>query len=104
MPANPNVDTKVTQNAITASDYTNWGPLIWGASNSGTEGFTPSTVTDGVFTAQTLSCQPATGTIRANIFKGNLSGNAAGLQYNSTLGTDDDINNFNTPNTFKAAI
>lgn len=76
MPANPNVDTKVTQNAIKASDYTNWRPLIWGASNSSTEGFTPSTITDGVYTAQTLSCQPSSGTIKANTFKGNLSGNA----------------------------
>ena len=77
MPANPNTDTKVTQTAINAADYTNWRPLIWGASNNGTEGFTPSTVTDGVFTAQTLSCQPSSGTIRATTFKGNLSGNAA---------------------------
>lgn len=77
MPANPNTDTKVTQTAINAADYTNWRPLIWGSSNSGTEGFTPSTVTDGVYTAQTLSCQPSTGTIRATTFKGSLSGNAA---------------------------
>ena len=87
-------DTKVTQTAITASDYTNWRPLIWGASNSGTEGFTPSTVTDGVYTANTLSCQPSSGTIRATIFKGALSGNAssatkatqdsAGQQINTT--------------------
>ena len=77
MPANPNRDTKVTQTAINAADYTNWRPLIWGSSNSGTEGFTPSTVTDGVYTAQTLSCQPSTGTIRATTFKGSLSGNAA---------------------------
>ena len=77
MPANPNTDTKVTQTAINAADYTNWRPLIWGSSNSETEGFTPSTVTDGVYTAQTLSCQPSTGTIRATTFKGSLSGNAA---------------------------
>ena len=77
MPANPNTDTKVAQTAIIASDYTNWRPLIWGSSNSGIEGFTPSTITDGVYTAQTLSCQPASGTIRANTFKGSLSGNAA---------------------------
>lgn len=77
MPANPNTDTKVTQTAINAADYTNWRPLIWGSSNSGTEGFTPSTITDGVYTAQTLSCQPSTGTIRATTFKGSLSGNAA---------------------------
>lgn len=76
MPVNPNTDTKVTQTAINAADYTNWRPLIWGSSNSGTEGFTPSTVTDGVYTAQTLSCQPSTGTIRATTFKGSLSGNA----------------------------
>ena len=77
MPANPNTDTKVTQTAINSADYTNWRSLIWGASNNGTEGFTPSTVTDGVFTAQTLSCQPSSGTIRATTFKGNLNGNAA---------------------------
>ena len=77
MPANPNTDTKVAQTAIIASNYTNWRPLIWGSSNSGTEGFTPSTITDGVYTAQTLSCQPSSGTIRANTFKGSLSGNAA---------------------------
>lgn len=77
MPANPNTDTKVTQTAINAADYTNWRPLIWGSSNSGTEDFTPSTITDGVYTAQTLSCQPSSGIIRATTFKGSLSGNAA---------------------------
>ena len=71
-----NTDTKVTQTAISSADYTNWRSLIWGASNSGTEGFTPSTVTDGVYTCNTLSVQPSSGTIRANVFKGNLSGNA----------------------------
>ena len=71
-----NTDTKVTQTAVTASEYTNWRPLIWGASNSGTEGFTPTTVTDGTFAANTISCQPSSGTIRASVFKGNLSGNA----------------------------
>lgn len=72
-----NTDTKVTQTAITASDYTNWRPLIWGASNSSTEGFTPTTVTDSTFTANTISCQPSSGTIRASVFKGSLSGNAS---------------------------
>ena len=48
-------DEKVKQTSVTASSYTNWRPLIWGASNSGTEGFTPTTVTDGVFTSNTLS-------------------------------------------------
>ena len=69
-------DTKVTQTAIVASSYTNWRPLIFGASNGGTEGFTPDTKTDEVFAVQTLSCQPSSGTIKANIFKGNLNGNA----------------------------
>lgn len=69
-------DTKVTQTAVTSSSYTNWRPLIWGASNSATEGFNPATTTDGVFTTQTLSVQPSSGTIKASIFKGDLNGNA----------------------------
>ena len=67
---------KVTQTAVTDSDYTNWRSLIWGASNSGTEGFAPTTVTDGVYSCTGLSVQPSSGTIRASVFKGNLSGNA----------------------------
>lgn len=70
-------DTKVTQTAINASDYTYWRPLVIGNSNSSTEGFTPSSVTDGVITAATITCQPSSGTIRATTFKGTLSGNAA---------------------------
>lgn len=72
-----NTDTKVTQAAVKDSDYTNWRSLIWGASNSGTEGFTPTTVTDQVFSSTGLSVQPSTGTIRATTFKGALSGNAS---------------------------
>lgn len=75
-PPTTDTDTKVTQTAIVASSYTNWRPLILGASNGGSEGFTPDTKTDGVFAVQTLSCQPSSGTIKANIFKGNLNGNA----------------------------
>ena len=41
-----------------------------------TEGFTPSTTTDGVFVASTLLVQPSSGTIKANNFKGKLIGNA----------------------------
>ncbi|HAU86509.1 MAG TPA: hypothetical protein DCW90_13735, partial [Lachnospiraceae bacterium] len=40
-----NTDTKVTQNAVKDSDYTNWRSLVWGSSNSATEGFSPTTVT-----------------------------------------------------------
>lgn len=69
-------DEKVKQTNVTASSYTNWRPIIWGASNSATEGFTPTTVTDGVFTSNTLSVQPSSGTIRATTFKGKLTGNA----------------------------
>lgn len=70
-----NTDTKVTQTAIT-SDYTNWRPLVFGSSNSATEGFTPSTVTDATYTNTNFSVQPSTGTIKATTFKGNLSGKA----------------------------
>ena len=67
----------VTQTAIKSSDYTNWRTVLWGASNSATEGFTPTTVTDGAFTSDTLTFQPSSGTLKAIIFKGNLSGNAS---------------------------
>ena len=63
----PWTDTKVTQTAVTASDYSNWQPLIWGSSSNGNEGFTPATVTDQVYTANTLSCQPNKGWIRAKL-------------------------------------
>lgn len=67
----------VTQTAIKSSDYTNWRTVLWGASNSGVEGFTPTTVTDCVFTSDTLTFQPSSGTLKAKIFKGSLSGNAS---------------------------
>ena len=70
-------DNKVTQNAVKSSDYTNWRSLVFSAANSATEGFTPSTTTDGVFIANTLSVQPSSGTIKANKFKGALEGNAS---------------------------
>lgn len=69
-------NNKMTQTAIASKDYTNWRTILWGASNSGTEGFTPTTVTDGAFTDTNLSYQPSTGTLRAKVFKGELSGNA----------------------------
>ena len=72
-----NTDTKVTQTAIKSSDYTNWRTILWGSSNSGTEGFAPGTVTDSVFSDANLTYQPSTGTLRTNIFKGSLSGNAS---------------------------
>ena len=65
-------NNKMTQTAITSKDYTNWRTILWGASNSGTEGFTPTTVTDGAFTDTNLSYQPSTGTLRAKVFKGDL--------------------------------
>lgn len=75
------VDTKVTQTALAASGYSNWRTLLWGASNSGTEGFTPATVTDQVYSTDLLTVQPSTGTIRAKNFKaisGNFTANNTG--------------------------
>lgn len=68
-------NNKMTQTAIASKDYTNWRTILWGASNSGKEGFTPTTVTDGAFTDTNLSYQPSTGTLRAKVFKGALSAN-----------------------------
>lgn len=80
LPANGGTATNannVVQTAVDASVYTNWRTLVWGASNSETEGFTPATTTGQLFTSKTISCQPSSGTIKANIFKGSLSGNAS---------------------------
>ena len=50
-----NTDTKVTQTAIKSSDYTNWRTIPWGSSNSGSEGFTPTTVTDVMYSDPNLT-------------------------------------------------
>ena len=71
------LNNKVTQTAVTAKDYTNWRTVLWGASSNATEGFTPTTVTDGTYTSNNLSFQPSTGTLKATIFKGSLNGNAS---------------------------
>lgn len=65
-------DTKVTQTAV-GSTYTNYRPLVIGASNSATAGFSPSTVTDTTFTTQAIYCQPSSGTIFATKFDGFLA-------------------------------
>lgn len=75
-PPNTNTDTKVTQTAVAVADYTNWRSIPWGSSNSASEGFTPTTVTDVTYTTPNLSFQPSTGTLKATVFKGDLSGNA----------------------------
>ena len=72
-----NTDTKVTQTAVSNSTYTNWRTILWGASNNATEGFTPTTVTDGVYSDPNLTYQPSSGTLKAKVFKGSLSGNAS---------------------------
>ena len=76
-------DVKVTQTAV-GSDYTSWRPLVIGSSNSSTEGFSPSTVTDGTYTTANISCQPSSGTIRATTFKGSLSGKATSATYSTS--------------------
>lgn len=67
-----NTDTKVTQTAV-GSTYTNYRPLVIGASNSATAGFSPSTVTNTTFTTQAIYCQPSSGTIFATKFDGFLT-------------------------------
>ncbi len=69
-------NNKVTQSYVAAAEYTNWRTIPFGASNGGAEGFTPTTVTDSLYTTTTLSFQPSTGTVRATKFKGALVGNA----------------------------
>ena len=77
VPADANFSNdKVAQTAVKNTDYSDWRSLVWGASHSSTEGFTPTSVTDNLFRTNTLSVQPSTGTIKATTFKGNLSGKA----------------------------
>ena len=67
-------DKSVYQQYQAESGYSYWRPLLIGKSASGTEGFTPSTVTDQTYTFKTLEVQPSTGTIRmgvASMFKGS---------------------------------
>lgn len=78
-------NTKVTQTAIKSSDYTNWRTIPWGSSNNASEGFTPTTVTDVMYSDPNLTYQPSTGTLRARTFKGNLSGTVYGTSYEANL-------------------
>lgn len=86
------LNNKVTQTAVAIADYTNWRTILWGASNSATEGFAPTTITDGTFTSANLSFQPSSGTLRATTFKGNLSGNATTATKATKDSSGNDIN------------
>ncbi len=77
-----NTDTKVTQTAVAdESTYTNWRPLVAGASGNATEGFTPTTVTDQLYAFDSLSVQPSSGTVRANVYK---FGSNASIKYSDS--------------------
>lgn len=73
-----NTDTKVTQTATTTTDYTYWRGLCVGNSAVQSESAGFSTVTDQVRTFNNLRVQPSTGTIKATVFKGDLTGDVTG--------------------------
>lgn len=73
-----NTDTKVTQTATTTTDYTYWRGLCIGQSAVQAESSGFSTVTDQVRTFNNLRVQPSTGTIKATVFKGDLTGDVTG--------------------------
>lgn len=89
---------KVAQTAVKNTDYSDWRSLVWGASHSPTEGFAPSSVTDNLFSTNTLSVQPSTGTIKANTFKGNLTGKAASAGSADTAARATSADNASTAN------
>ena len=67
---------KVYQQYQAESGYSYWRPLLIGKSSSGTEGFTPSSVTDQSYAFKTLEVQPSTGSIRmgtASFYKGSYT-------------------------------
>ena len=73
-----NTDTKVTQTATTTTDYTYWRGLCVGNSAAQSESGAFSTVTDGVRTFNNIRVQPSSGTIKATVFKGDLTGDVTG--------------------------
>lgn len=90
--------TGISQTAVISSDYSNWRSLIWGSANSTTEGFTPTSVNGSLYTANTLSVQPSTGTIKATTFKGNLTGNATTASSAATATKTSGIADYNNAN------
>ena len=80
---NPNgyvtTDNKTEQSYISnPSSYSYWRGLAIGANASQTENGALATTTDKVYVADSIRCQPSTGTIKATTFKGNLTGTASG--------------------------
>lgn len=74
-----NTDTKVKQEAVTYSSYTNWRTIPFGSSNDSSEGFSPSTITEQLFTTTTLKFQPSTGTLRTTVLKSTAASGTAPL-------------------------
>lgn len=95
---------KVTQTAVSSTNYSDWRSLVWGASHSPSEGFTPSSVTDNLFSTNTLSVQPSTGTIKANTFKGNLTGKATSAGSADTAARATSADSATTASTANRAI
>lgn len=89
---------KVAQTAVKNTEYSDWHSLVWGASHSSTEGFAPTSVTDNLFSTNTLSVQPSTGTIKATTFKGNLSGKATSAGSADTATTANSATTASTAN------
>ncbi len=95
---------KVAQTAVKNTDYTDWRSLVWGASHSSTEGFAPTSVTDNLFSTNTLSVQPSTGTIKATTFKGNLTGKATSAGSADTAAKATSADSATTASTANRAI
>lgn len=68
---------RVKQEAVEASSYTYYRPLIFGFYNSSTaSGYSPTTQFNQVYATSSLYCQPSSGSIYATTFHGALDGNA----------------------------
>ena len=101
-------DEKVKQTATDPAGYTNWRPIPVGASNNSTEGFTPTNTTDQLYTFNTISAQPSSGTIRASEVKlvSNSSDNLSNLiasDANTSNYTDTQIGNLQAQINSKAS-
>lgn len=90
---NPNgyvtTDNKTEQSYISnPSSYSYWRGLAIGANASATESGALATTTDKVYVADSIRCQPSTGTIKATNFKGNLTGDVTGTASGNLVAGD----------------
>lgn len=82
-------DNQTEQSYISnPSSYTYWRGLAIGANAVASESGALSTTTDKVYVADAIRVQPSSGTIKATVFKGNLTGDVTGTASGNLTASD----------------